>query len=35
MEHPMTLHLSPEYGEILLATAQALGLPEAFVEKDY
>jgi predicted nucleotidyltransferase component of viral defense system len=31
----MTLHLSPEYGEILLATAQALGLPEAFVEKDY
>ncbi|GAA3944314.1 nucleotidyl transferase AbiEii/AbiGii toxin family protein [Hymenobacter algoricola] len=31
----MTLHQSPEFGEILLATAQSLGLPEAFVEKDY
>ena len=31
----MTLHLSPEFGQILLATAQQLGLPEAFVEKDY
>jgi len=31
----MTLHQSPEFGEILLATAQQLGLPEAFVEKDY
>ena len=31
----MTLHQSPEFGEILLATAQHLGLPEAFVEKDY
>ncbi|WP_167852132.1 nucleotidyl transferase AbiEii/AbiGii toxin family protein [Hymenobacter elongatus] len=35
MEHPVTLHQSPEFGEILLATAQSLGLPEAFVEKDY
>jgi predicted nucleotidyltransferase component of viral defense system len=31
----MTLHQRPEFGEILLATAQSLGLPEAFVEKDY
>jgi predicted nucleotidyltransferase component of viral defense system len=31
----MTLHQSPEFGDILLATAQQLGLPEAFVEKDY
>ncbi|OWP61526.1 hypothetical protein CDA63_19005 [Hymenobacter amundsenii] len=31
----MTLHQSPEFGQILLATAQGLGLPEAFVEKDY
>lgn len=31
----MTLHQNPEFGEILLATAQQLGLPEAFVEKDY
>lgn len=31
----MTLHLSPEFGETLLATAQQLGVPEAFVEKDY
>lgn len=31
----MTLHLSPEFGQILLATAQHLRLPEAFVEKDY
>jgi predicted nucleotidyltransferase component of viral defense system len=35
MEHPMTLHLSSEFSEILLATAQQLRLPEAFVEKDY
>lgn len=31
----MTLYLSSEFGENLLATAQQLGLPEAFVEKDY
>ncbi|QKG55020.1 nucleotidyl transferase AbiEii/AbiGii toxin family protein [Hymenobacter sp. BRD67] len=35
MEHPMTLHESPEFSEILLATAQQMGLPEAFIEKDY
>jgi predicted nucleotidyltransferase component of viral defense system len=35
MAHPMTLHTTPDFADALLATAQALKLPEAFVEKDY
>ena len=31
----MTLHTTPDFADALLATAQALKLPEAFVEKDY
>jgi predicted nucleotidyltransferase component of viral defense system len=31
----MTLHTTPDFADALLATAQALHLPEAFVEKDY
>lgn len=31
----MTLHTTPDFADALLATAQALRLPEAFVEKDY
>lgn len=31
----MTLHTAPDFADALLATAQALRLPEAFVEKDY
>ena len=31
----MTLHTTPDFANALLATAQALNLPEAFVEKDY
>ena len=31
----MTLHTAPDFADALLATAQALQLPEAFVEKDY
>lgn len=31
----MTLHTTPDFADALLATAQALNLPEAFVEKDY
>jgi predicted nucleotidyltransferase component of viral defense system len=31
----MTLHTTPDFADALLATAQTLHLPEAFVEKDY
>lgn len=31
----MTLQTTPDFADALLATAQALNLPEAFVEKDY
>ena len=31
----MTLHPTQDFADALLATAQALNLPEAFVEKDY
>lgn len=31
----MTLHTTPDFADALVATAQALHLPEAFVEKDY